>query len=79
MISMLCNIWDDFSLWVSKSWSTTTFALVVSIMGILGLMAFLKFFKASYNKGGKIKWLDLVLALVIFGLMAVIFIAKFNH
>ncbi|MBP3619588.1 MAG: hypothetical protein J6J24_02890 [Clostridia bacterium] len=79
MFSMLCNIWDDFRLWISDTWSTTTFALVVSILSICGLLLFLKFFKASYNKGGKIKWFDLVLALLVFGLVAIIFIARFNH
>lgn len=76
MISMMCNLWDNFSMWVSDKWSTTTFALVVSIFGLLGLMALLSFFKKSFDKGKRPKWGTLILSLLMFALMAVVFAAK---
>lgn len=74
---MLLSLWDDFSNWVTVEWSQTTFAIVISFLGICGLLSFLSFFKGNFNKGKKIKWGNLVLALFLFGLLAVISVAKY--
>ena len=76
MISMLCGIWDDFKAWVTLGWSQTTFIIVVCVLGILGLMTLLSFFKKTYNKGKAIKWGQLILALVLFAILAVISAAR---
>ena len=77
MISMLCSLWDDFSMWVTDVWSSMTYAIVVGIFGVLGLMALLSFFKKSWDKGKKPKWGQLFLAILMFGLVALISIARF--
>ncbi len=78
MVSMLCNIWDDFCLWVYK-WNDVTFAIVMGIFGVLGLLALLSFFKNNFDKGKKIKWLKIIGALVLFGLLALLAVARFNR
>lgn len=76
MMSTLCNIWDKFSRWVSYEWSNLTFILVVCALLIMGLLAFLSFFKKSINKDKRPKWGLLVLAIVMFALAAVLFAAN---
>ncbi len=77
MFSMLCSLWDDFSMWVTDQWSQTTYLLVACAFGILGLMALLSFFKNSFNKGQKPKWGTLILSIVLFALLAVVSAARF--
>ncbi len=76
MKSMMCNLWDKFSQWVSFEWSQLTFILVVCALLIMGLLAFLAFFKKSVNKDKRPKWGMLVLAIILFGLAAVLFFAN---
>ncbi len=76
MMSLLCNIWDKFSRWVSFEWSQLTFVLVICALAIMGLLAFLAFFKKSINKDKRPKWGMLVLAIIMFALMAVLFAAN---
>ena len=76
MKSMMCNLWDKFSQWVSFEWSQLTFILVVGALLIMGLLAFLAFFKKSVNKDKRPKWGMLVLAIILFGLAAVLFFAN---
>ena len=67
---MRCSIWDDFKTWIIDGWSETTFILVICVLGVLGLMALLLFFKKSFDKGKKPKWGVLILALILFGVLA---------
>ncbi len=76
-MNMLLSIWDDFSNWVTLEWSQTTYILVVCIFGLCGLMALLSFFKGNFNKGKKIKWGKIVLAVFMFALLAVVSYARF--
>lgn len=76
MMSMMCNIWDKFCQWVSFEWSSLTFILVVGALMIMGLLAVLSFFKKSFNKDKKPKWGTLILAIIIFALVAVLFAAN---
>ncbi len=77
MSSMLCNIWDDFSNWVTLEWSQPVYIIVVCIFALLGVMGLLSFFKGSINKDKKPKWGVLVLSLLMFGLLAIVVAAKF--
>lgn len=79
MVSMLCSLWDDFSLWVTNGWSNLTFIFVVGFLGLFGLMGLLSFLKGpKYNKDKKpFKWGVLILSLLMFGLMAVVLAARF--
>lgn len=76
-MNMLLSIWDDFRNWVTIDWSQTTYILVVCIFGLCGLMALLSFFKGNFNKGKKIKWGKIVLAVFMFALLAVISAARY--
>ncbi len=80
MISMLCNIWLDFCDWVSNDWTDLTFYIVVSILAICGLLSLSVFVKKSYNynKDDKIKWGQLVLAILLIGIVVVLCVAKFT-
>ena len=78
MKSMLCNIWDDFCLWV-YGWGDVTFAIVMGVLGVLALLGLLTFFKGNFDKGKKIKWLKLIGALLLFGLLALLAVARFNR
>ena len=78
MLSMLCSMWDDFSNWVTNSWSDATFIIVVVIFGVLGLMALVSFFKKSFDKGKKPKWLTLILAIILLVLMGVVIYARYS-
>lgn len=77
MFSMLCSMWDDFSMWVTNQWTQTTFVIVVCIVGVLGLFALLSFFKGSFDKGKKPKWGTLILSIILFALLAVLSAARF--
>lgn len=77
MFSMLCSLWDDFSMWVTNQWSQTTYIIVVCVLGVLGLMALLSFFKTSFDKGKKPKWGTLILSIILFAILAVICFARF--
>lgn len=77
MISTLCNVWNDFSMWVSNEWSQMTFYIVISILCVLGLFGFLSFFKKSWDKGKRPKWGLLIVSALMFGLMALLFFARF--
>mgnify|MGYP001624776368 len=77
MFSMLCSLWDDFSMWVTNQWSQTTYIIVVCVLGVLGLMALLSFFKGSFDKGKKPKWGTLILSIILFAILAVICFARF--
>ena len=77
MMKMICNIWDDFSLWVS-SWSQVTYIIVLCVLSILALVNILGFLKGNkFNKDKKpFKWGALVLTLVLFAIIIVLAIAK---
>lgn len=77
MMSMICNIWDDFSLWVS-SWSQLTYILVMCALSIVALVNILGFLKGNkFNKDKKpFKWISLVLTLVMFAIILVLALAK---
>ena len=75
---MLCSLWDDFKQWVTVGWNQTTYIIVVCVLGVLGLFSLLSFFKGSFNKGKKPKWLQLVFALLLFGILALITWARFD-
>lgn len=77
MISMLLSLWDDFRNWVTVDWNDTTFAIVISVLGVCGLLCFVSFVKGNFNKGKKIKWGQLVLALVLFVILGVISYARY--
>lgn len=77
MFSMLCSLWDDFSMWVTNQWSQTTYIIVVCVLGVLGLMALLSFFKGSFDKGKKPKWGILIFSIILFAILAVICFARF--
>ena len=79
MISMLCSIWGDFSDWITNAWTDTTFYIVVSILAICGLLFLSVFVKKSYNynKDDKIKWGQLVLAILFIAEVVVLCVAKF--
>lgn len=79
MFSTLCNIWDDFSNWVTLGWDYTVFIIVVAIFAVLGGLAVVSFVKGpKYNKEKKpFKWGSLIFGLVMFGLMAVLLMARF--
>ena len=76
-MSMMLGLWNDFSNWITNTWSDVTFLIVVSIFGILGLLALLSFFKGNFDKGKKVKWLKLVFALVMFGLLTLLCCVKY--
>ncbi len=77
MNSMLLSLWDDFRNWVTVGWSQTTYIIVVCVFGLCGLLSLLSFFKGNFNKGKKIKWGSLVIALIMFALLAVVSIARY--
>ena len=76
-MSTMCNLWDNFSLWV-MSWSDVTYILVLCALGIVALINVVGFLKGNkFNKDKKpFKWIALVLTLVMFGIMIVLFIAR---
>ena len=76
-MALLCSVWDDFKAWVTTGWSDVTFAIIVSILGVCGLLLLLSFFKQSFDKGKRPKWMKLILSLIVFGIMAVIVSARF--
>ncbi len=77
MISMMCGVWQDFKNWVTIEWSQTTFIIVICVLAVCGLFMFLSFFKKSFDKGKRPKWFQLILSLILFGMMAVVFSARF--
>ena len=78
MKSTLLNLWDRFSLWVSVEWNMTTYIIVASVLGVGALLLLLSFLKGNFNKGKKIKWANLILALLMLGALALISYARFN-
>lgn len=77
MFSLLCNIWVDFRNWVTNDWTQTTFLIVMCILGVLGLLSFLAFFKQSFDKGKTPKWWKLIVALLLFGVIALLSWARY--
>ena len=77
MFSMLCSLWDDFSMWVTNEWSQTTYVIIVCVFGVLGLLSLLSFFKGSFDKGKKPRWGTLILSIILFALLAVVCVARF--
>ena len=78
MKSTLLNLWDRFSLWVSVEWNLTTYIIVASVLGVGAMLLLLNFLKGNFNKGKKIKWANLVLAILMLGCVALISFARFN-
>lgn len=74
---MLCNIWDNFSNWVSLQWTPTTFIIVLSVFVLCGLLGVLSFFKKSINKDKRPKWGVLIVSIICFALAVVISLAKY--
>lgn len=72
MNSMLLSLWGKIRDWVSITWSQTTYIIVVCVLGVCGLLLLSTYLKSNFNKGKKIKWGPLVLALILFGLLAAI-------
>lgn len=75
MSSMLCNLWDDMTNWVSN-WSQVSFIIVVSVFALCGLLGLLSFFKKSINKDKKPKWGVLIVSILCFALLALVFALK---
>lgn len=78
MKSTLLNLWDRFSLWVSVEWNLTTYIIVASVLGVGAMLLLSNFLKGNFNKGKKIKWANLVLAILMLGCLALISFARFN-
>ena len=78
MLSMLCSMWDDFSNWVTNTWSDATFIIVVVIFGVLGQMTLVSFLKGSFDKGKRPKWLTLILSIILLVLMGVLIYARYG-
>lgn len=78
MKSTLLNLWDRFSLWVSVEWNLTTYIIVSSFLGVGALLLLLSFLKGNFNKGKKIKWANLILAILLLGVLAVVSMARFR-
>lgn len=80
MVSMICNIWDKFTYWVSVEWSQLTFIIVASVFAIIALTNILAFLKGNkYNKDKKpFKWGSLAMTILAFGILAILFAAKFT-
>ncbi len=74
---MLCNLWTDFSYWVTETWSDAVYIIIVCFLGICGLLGVLSFFKQSINKDTKPKWGILIVAIIMFVLLAVLFFARY--
>lgn len=75
--SMLLSLWGKIREWITIGWSQTTYIIVVCVLGVCGLLLLSTYLKGNFNKGKKIKWAPLVLALILFALLAVISIARF--
>ena len=75
MKSMICNIWNEFTVWV-MSWSQVTYIIVICIFGLLGLLGLLSFFKKSVNKDKRPKWGVLIVAILMFALLAIVCAAR---
>ena len=79
MSSMLLGLWESFRKWVSVDWTTLTFAIVLSILGICVLMLLSTFLKENYNKGKSIKWGKIVLLVLLMGIMVLLFYVRFTN
>jgi hypothetical protein len=80
MNALLLGFWETVKHFVTVDLTPTTFGLLVGILGVLALLAFLGFFKAaakSANSGKAIKWGSLILAIIVFGLVALLVSARF--
>ncbi len=78
MMSMLCNIWDDFSYWVSVVWSPVVFILVICGLSMMALWTLMTFFKKSVNKDKRPLWGKIVLIAILLVIVFVLCLAKFN-
>ena len=76
MSGMLCDVWQDFCFWV-VGWGDIAFWVVVSIFTVIGLLALVSFIKKSYDKDGKVTWGVLIMAIIVFAIVAVLCVAKF--
>ena len=72
MNGMLLSLWGKMSDWVSTKWTQTTYIIVVCILGVCGLLLLSTYLKSNFNKGKKVKWAPLILALILFGLLALV-------
>ncbi len=80
MNALLLGFWETIKHFVTIDLTQTTFILLVGIIGVLGLLAFLGFFKAatkSANNSKPIKWGSLILAIIMFGLVALLCSLRF--
>lgn len=77
-MSLLLDAWGDFCNWISTDWSDTTFYIVMAVMMAIGLLTLVTFIKSSYGKDGKIRWMQLIFAIIFLGLTTVLCIAKFT-
>ncbi len=74
---MIANIWDKFSNWVTVEWSDLVFGIVVCVFAVIALESILTFLKKSNKDKKPFKWGSLILTLLCFGILAVLFAAKF--
>ncbi len=72
MNSMLLSFGGKIKDWVTITWSQTTYIIVVCVLGVCGLLLLSSYLKTNFNKGKKVKWGPLVLALILFGLLAAV-------
>ena len=80
MNALLLGFWETIKHFVTVDLTPTTYGLLVGILAVLGLLAFLEFFKAatkSTEKGKSIKWGSFVLAVIVLGLVALLVSARF--
>ncbi len=79
MRTLLLNLWDDFSNWVTHVWSPATYAIVVTIFGLIALTCILGFLKGpKFNKDVKpFKWGSVVICVVCLLVIGVISLARY--
>lgn len=78
MNGMLLSLWGKMSDWVSTKWNQTTYIIVVCVLGVCGLLLLSTYLKSNFNKGKKVKWGPLILALIMFGLLALVSALRFT-
>lgn len=80
MNALLLGFWETIKRFVTIELTETTFGLLVGLLGLAGLFAFLGFFKAaskSVNGSKPVKWGSLILAIILFGLVALLCSVRF--
>ncbi len=72
MNGMLLSLWGKMRDWVTNGWTQTTYIIVVCILGVCGLLLLSTYLKKNFNKGKKVKWGPLILAIILFVLLGLV-------